>query len=255
MDKIKILVIEDEADVRLNLNTILVEEGYIVITASDGITGLKKAQDEKPDLILCDIAMPGIDGYGVIDELSCNKLTQAIPFIFLTAKVEKEDIRKGMQLGADDYILKPFRIDDLLQAIKTRLKRIELLKSEAVINDENINKTKYDYDDKIFIQYKNKPQIIAIKDIVYINSDNQYTLLYMKDKKDYLIRKSISEWESVLPDKNFLRIHRSTIINSEYIVGIEKWFHSTFQIYLKDISEPFISSKRFSSIIRKNKIE
>ncbi len=255
MSKIKILVVEDEIDVQLNIKTILLEEGYNVITASDGNTGVQLARNEKPDLILCDIAMPGVDGYGVIDKLAVNKCTQSIPFIFLTAKVEKEDIRKGMQLGADDYLFKPFKIDDLLTAIKARLKRFEILKSDAVINDENINKSKYNYDDKIFVQEKNKPQLIAIKEIVHINSENQYTLLNMFDKKSFLIRKSISEWESLLPEKKFLRIHRSTIINSEYIIRIEKWFNSTFQIYVKDIQKPFISSKRFSAIIRKNKME
>ena len=77
----------------------------------------------------------------------------------------------------------------------------------------------------------------------------------MTDKESYLIRKSISEWEELLPEKKFLRIHRSVIINSEYIVRIEKWFNSTFQIYIKNIEKPFISSKRFSSIIRKNKMK
>ena len=176
MSKTKILVIEDDIDVQLNLQTILLEEGFEVIKASNGINGIQLAQSDKPDLILCDISMPGVDGYRVIDELSKEKCTQSIPFVFLTAKVEREDIRKGMQLGADDYVLKPFRIDDLLLSIKTRLKRFEILKTEAVISEGNTKKSKYEFDEKIFVHAKNKPHIITIKDIAYITAENQYTV-------------------------------------------------------------------------------
>ncbi len=254
MDEVKILVIEDEEDVLINLTTILTEEGFKVVSAKKGVVGLQLAKSEKPDLILCDIAMPGMDGYTVFNELAKEKCTQSIPFIFLTAKVEKEDMRKGMQLGADDYVFKPFKIDDLLIAIRTRLKRIELLKTEAVIDSGNNNKSKYDFDDKIFVQAKDKPQLITIGDIVYIKAESQYTLLNMNDKKSFLIRKSISEWENLLPEKKFLRIHRSLIINADYIIRIEKWFNSSFQIYIKDIAKPFTASKRFSALIRKNKM-
>lgn len=128
MDNMKtILVIEDNTEIRENISEILELDSYNVITAADGKEGVAKAQNESPDLILCDIMMPNLDGYGVLHMLSRNPQTMRIPFIFLTAKTEKVDIRKGMSLGADDYIVKPFDETDLLNAIENRLKKFELI--------------------------------------------------------------------------------------------------------------------------------
>src|SRR6187402_3562660 len=118
----KILLIEDNSDVRENTAEILLLAGYIVDTAPNGKIGVELAQTEKPDLIICDIMMPELDGYGVLHILNKKTETAGIPFIFLTAKTEKTDIRKGMNLGADDYLTKPFDDTDLLNAIETRLR-------------------------------------------------------------------------------------------------------------------------------------
>ncbi|MFN0033764.1 MAG: response regulator [Saprospiraceae bacterium] len=124
----KILVIEDHPDVRENLAEILTLSGYEASTAENGKIGAAKAQEELPDLILCDIMMPELDGYGVLHILSRQAKTTDIPFIFLTAKAEKEDFRQGMSLGADDYITKPFDNVALLQTIESRLKKSERLR-------------------------------------------------------------------------------------------------------------------------------
>jgi len=121
----KILIIEDEPEMRRNLATILRLEAYQPLTADHGRAGVELALREKPDLILCDVMMPELDGYGVIEALRMNAATQATPFIFLTAKGEKPDIRAGMNLGADDYLTKPVPKGDLLSAIASRLKRAE----------------------------------------------------------------------------------------------------------------------------------
>ncbi|MCA6407955.1 MAG: response regulator, partial [Cytophagales bacterium] len=119
----KILIIEDNLEVRENTAEILELAQYKVITAENGKTGVELAIKGKPDLIICDIMMPVLDGYGVLHMLSKNPETAAIPFIFLTAKSEKSDYRKGMELGADDYITKPFDDTQLLNAIEIRLKK------------------------------------------------------------------------------------------------------------------------------------
>ncbi len=129
--KKKILVIEDQPDVRENLCEILSLSGYETVSAEDGKKGVEKAIAEKPDLILCDIMMPELDGYGVLHILSRNTVTADIPFIFLTALAEKNDFRKGMSLGADDYIVKPFDDTALLQTIEARLKKHERLREAA----------------------------------------------------------------------------------------------------------------------------
>lgn len=119
----KILLIEDNPEIRENTSEILSLANYNVLTAENGKIGVELAQKEKPDLIICDIMMPELDGYGVLHILSKNEQTASIPFIFLTAKTEKTDIRKGMNLGADDYLTKPFDDTDLLNAIETRLRK------------------------------------------------------------------------------------------------------------------------------------
>jgi DNA-binding NarL/FixJ family response regulator len=121
----KILIIEDEPQMRRNLATILGLENYAVICAADGVHGVELARAESPDLILCDVMMPGQDGYGVLQQLRAESRTAMIPFIFLTAKGEKTDQRAGMNLGADDYLAKPVATDDLLAAITARLQREE----------------------------------------------------------------------------------------------------------------------------------
>jgi DNA-binding response OmpR family regulator len=121
--KKKILLIEDNPDVRENTCEILELAGYTVVTAPDGKVGVDLAQKDHPDLVICDIMMPELDGYGVLHILSKKPETAAIPFIFLTAKTEKTDIRKGMNLGADDYLTKPFDDTDLLNAIEARFRK------------------------------------------------------------------------------------------------------------------------------------
>ncbi len=127
----KILVIEDNPDLRENLAEILVLSGYEASTAENGKIGALKAQTDLPDLILCDIMMPELDGYGVLHILSRQAETADIPFIFLTAKAEKEDFRRGMSLGADDYITKPFDDVALLQTIESRLQKSERLRKAS----------------------------------------------------------------------------------------------------------------------------
>ena len=139
-----ILVIEDNTDVRENIEEILQLSNYTVTTAINGKEGVKKAKEVKPDLILCDIMMPELDGYEVLYMLSKDLATAAIPFIFLTAKAEKSDFRKGMGMGADDYLTKPFDEMDLLQAIENRLKKYEALAIPGAKGDldEFINKAR-----------------------------------------------------------------------------------------------------------------
>jgi DNA-binding NarL/FixJ family response regulator len=119
----KILVIEDEPEMRRNLTTVLRLEKFHPLHAENGRVGVELAKKERPDLILCDVMMPELDGYGVIAALRGDAKTAAIPFIFLTAKGEKPDIRAGMNLGADDYLTKPVAKSDLLDAIRSRLER------------------------------------------------------------------------------------------------------------------------------------
>ncbi|WKK76991.2 response regulator [Marivirga salinae] len=135
----KILVIEDNIEMRENISDILTLASYEILTASNGREGVVLAQQNIPDLILCDIIMPELDGYGVLHILSKDKKTSDIPFIFLTAKAEKADFRIGMNLGADDYITKPFEGLDLLNVIEKRLQKNYLLKTSFQQGSLGIN--------------------------------------------------------------------------------------------------------------------
>ncbi len=119
----KILVIEDEPEMRRNITALLRYKEYEPIAAENGCLGVEMARREKPDLILCDVMMPELDGFGVLRALQADSKLALIPFIFLTAKGEKDDLRSGMNLGADDYLTKPVANNDLVQAIEARLSR------------------------------------------------------------------------------------------------------------------------------------
>jgi DNA-binding NarL/FixJ family response regulator len=123
METKKILLIEDHPQMRENLILMLEMEGFAVVWAAQGLRGLELARSEAPDLILCDVMMPGLDGHGVLQALRAAPQTATIPFIFLTAKGEKLDQRAGMNLGADDYLVKPVGKEELLAAISARLQR------------------------------------------------------------------------------------------------------------------------------------
>ncbi|MFN0077103.1 MAG: response regulator [Prosthecobacter sp.] len=124
-----LLVIEDEAQMRRSIVTALRLKGYHVLEAANGTEGLAQARLHRPTIILCDVSMPGMNGHGVLSSLRSDPATAAAPFIFLTARGSAEDIRTGMNLGADDYLPKPFTVQELLCAIETRLRRVRELQS------------------------------------------------------------------------------------------------------------------------------
>jgi len=125
----KLLIIDDHDDIRENVAEILTLANYQVYTAENGNKGVEKALKEKPDLIICDITMPEMDGYGVLEQLRKNDETAFTPFIFLSARTEKSDLRKGMNMGADDYLTKPFDDTELLTAVEARLKKYDVLRT------------------------------------------------------------------------------------------------------------------------------
>jgi CheY-like chemotaxis protein len=120
-----VLVIEDEAPLRANLVRILSAEGYQVVAAADGDEGVQRVRESRPDAVICDILMPRLDGFGVLAALRSRPETAAIPFIFLTASADKVDLARGLQSGANEYVTKPFKIADLLAAVKRLLPKDE----------------------------------------------------------------------------------------------------------------------------------
>ena len=179
-----ILLIDDNAEVRMVITEVLELANYRVIVAEDGKNGILQAKETKPDLIICDIMMPVMDGYAVIHSLQKFPETQSIPFIFLSAKAERTDIRKGMELGADDYITKPLSSpEELLNAVESRLKKSELLKKELGAGLEGLNNLMISVNGKDLksMTEEGSSQKFKKRQIVY-NEGNHPKYLYFVEK-------------------------------------------------------------------------
>ncbi|HSE41418.1 MAG TPA: diguanylate cyclase, partial [Acidobacteriota bacterium] len=139
----KILIVDDSEPIRTSLAAMLAAENYIALVAENGKIGVEVARKEIPDLILCDVQMPMLDGYGVLNQLRSDGATSAIPFVFLTGRIEQEQIREGMNLGADDYLTKPFRREELVRTVTARLARRALIEdrytAEIRVAEEKLN--------------------------------------------------------------------------------------------------------------------
>ncbi|NBB23149.1 response regulator [Runella sp. CRIBMP] len=192
-----ILLIEDNEIIRENTADILELAGYQVYVAENGKVGVEKAIAVKPDLVICDIMMPVLDGYGVLQIFNQNPELAGTPFIFLTAKTERTDLRKGMDLGADDYLMKPFDESDLLRSIEVRLNKIAHLKPSAnpvpvpPVQEDNLNRflqeTYHEGKFQSFITDR-KPHVIPKKQYVYLEGDEPIRLFYLKSGQVKTVR-------------------------------------------------------------------
>ena len=180
-----IMLIEDNIDIRENMSEIMSLASYNVLTAENGKIGVELASEHKPDLIICDIMMPVLDGYGVIHMLQKNPDTQSIPFIFLTAKAERSEMRRGMELGADDYITKPFNGTELLNAIESRLKKSDQIREKlSGINGLNtlINTVSGKEALKEFIANRSVSKFKK-KQVIYTEGNHPHRLYYVESGK------------------------------------------------------------------------
>ena len=182
----KILVIEDNQEVREILEEVLELSGYEVATAEDGAIGAKNAIASPPDLIICDVMMPKLDGFGVLNILSKKPETADVPFVFLTAKAEKDDFRRGMNLGADDYITKPFYKDELLQVIETRLKKSERLKKVFDGTESGLSRFMDEakgHEDLKKLSVDRKTKSFKSKEVIFFEEDHPKYLYFIKSGK------------------------------------------------------------------------
>lgn len=245
-----ILLIEDDFSIRKMIRDFLELQNFSVITSENGLIGLELAQKIIPDLIISDIMMPVMDGYNLKQKLSNNPVTATIPFIFLTSKADRKNIRKGMELGADDYLFKPFNMDELAASIETQLEKRGLLLIKFSKSNENKTKTDYKYNEHVLLKIHGNPSFVLINSIVYILADEKYTKVFLSSNEKLLISKSLKDWEELLPSSNFIRIHRSTIVNINFIQKVDKWFQRSYKVKLKNIDEPLFISRRYYSKLR-----
>lgn len=249
----KILVVEDEDIIRKMVIDILTRNGYKPVGAENGKAGIDMAFSEMPDMIICDVMMPGADGYEVLKKLQKNKSTASIPFIFITAKADRLEVRKGMESGADDYITKPFTDDELVRAIKIQFRKAAYKYSAQKKKHERVeslqSRKRLSETGHIFLDVNKEPQLMKISSLIYITSLGDYSKIFTENGR-IIVRRSMKNWERILPDSTFIRIHRSTIINMDYIEKIEKWFNRAYKLYLKGTHEPFIISRRYITRLR-----
>ncbi len=212
-----ILVIEDDPSIRESIAELLETRNYIVQIAIDGLDGIKKAKEIRPDLIVCDVMMPGADGYAVVDAVRKEKELTEVPFIFLSAKAQFVDLRKGMNLGADDYLSKPFKSQELFEAIEARFKRNES-------GEKKLKKTKIELE-------KLNQQLLAISEanipVSIISTDPEGTILYFSKGAERLLGYTTDE---VVNLKSILSLYPE-----EEIIKYEKELKITLG---GEISEP-----------------
>lgn len=279
----KILIIEDDATIRSNLTDLLEEEGYRVITAAAAKPGLKLAKEENPDLIISDIILPDQDGFRILEEINKIKRLTAVPFIFLTAKADLQDLRRGMTQGAADYLTKPFDSAELLKVIKLRLEKAEEIKnhyqpqqsftepqqnsparrdtgshspgrdrSGRQAPENQTHSKQLDENGRIVLMINGRPVFIMLSNIVSITAENVYSNVFLKDSKPLLVRRSMKDWEEMLPQNIFTRIHRGTIINSGYILKVEKLSGRNFKVFMKHSDQTYIISQRYALKLKNN---
>ena len=201
MNRKKILVIEDNLEVRENLEEILELSGYEVMMAEDGTVGVDIAAREKPDLIICDVMMPRLDGFGVLNILSKRPETASVPFIFLTAKAEKADFRRGMNLGADDYITKPFYKDELLAVIETRLRKSDQLRKHFDRTDQGLTafiNAARGYEELRKLSEQRKTKLYRKRENVYEEGDYPRYLYFIKSGKIKIFKTNESGKEYII---------------------------------------------------------
>ena len=199
----KILLIEDNKYVRENTADILELANYEVLVAENGKIGVDLAKQFRPDLVLCDIMMPELDGYGVLEALGKNRSTSDIPLIFLTAKTDRSEVRLGMNLGADDYLTKPFEEKELLDALASRLRKSDFLKAEIAKNMEGFHK--FLDEASQYSDLENLPKNYTLKDynkkdIIFWEGDNAHSLYFI--------------------EKGSVKTYKSTESGKEFVTGI-----------------------------------
>lgn len=202
----KVLLIEDDTILRETTAELLELSDYEVRTASDGEKGVQTAKEYLPEVIVCDIMMPELDGYGVLKRLSQDQKTKGIPFIFLSAKTERKDIRKGMELGADDYLTKPFEEHELLGAIESRLAKMAILKDSGVATESTTSGT--DQEMCTIHQLKN-----------YIDDNGEETNYAVGET---IYRERMHSNTAYLVLKGVVKTHKLDEMGKELITGIYK---------------------------------
>jgi two-component system, LytTR family, response regulator len=230
------LIVDDERLSRKELVTMLsgYEKILVVGEAEDVPSAMKAIKELNPDVIFLDIQMPGQSGFELIENSEIDT-----KIIFVTAY--DEFAIRAFEVNALDYLLKPVNPERLRNSIE----RLEISESIKVNENKKIN-----YQDRLFLLINSHYKFLKVNSVLSITSAGDYTEILTTDGLRGLTHKSMAEWEQRLPENYFCRIHRSTIINMEYIERTEEWFNQSLRIYVKGVQIPFVMSRRYAAKIK-----
>ncbi len=228
------LIVDDERLARTDLKKMLLdyENIRVVGEAEDVPSAIKAIEEHKPDLIFLDIQMPGESGFDLLDRIEFQS-----KIIFITAYAEYA--LRAFDVNAMDYLLKPVNPERLKAAIDKLDDQDNSFQVHSAVD------RKLDYDDSLFLLLNSSMKFLKVRTIVSICALRDYSEITTTSGRKGLTQKSMKEWEKRLPEHHFCRIHRSTIVNMEYIDRLEEWFNYSFRVYLKGIEEPYIMSRRY----------
>ena len=233
--KIKVLIVDDEQPARMMIRRLLDGRSEIEIVGEceNGLEAVAAILSKEPNLVFLDVQMPEVDGFAVIESLTAKPL----PHIVFVTAYDQYAVR-AFEVNALDYLLKPVNPERLAQAI------------ERLSITNNTPEKTLEYDDFLFINTGRQSKFIKINRIKLISAADVYSEVFTDDGAKLLLLKPLAEWEQTLPQKNFMRIHRSTIVNLEYVERVEKWFNYSYQIHLRGVGEPFVISRRYAARLK-----
>ncbi len=237
MIPLKSIIVDDEWLVREELKTMLAQYPQIEVMgeAANVPQAIELVKEIKPDVIFLDIQMPGASGFDLLDQTDINS-----KIIFVTAY--DQYALKAFEVNALDYLLKPIQKKRLAKAVQ-RLLTTDKLTSRVI--------QKLGYDDVIYVLVNGSLKFIKVSLLKCIIAEGNYSYIYYKDRTKDLVSKTLQQWEEILPDDYFVRIHRSTIVNFEYVEQVKKRRNYTHLVYVRDIEKPFIMSRRYAAKLKK----
>jgi CheY-like chemotaxis protein len=247
-----ILLIDDDETLRQTVADILTFEGYKVWTAAGGVEGLTKARAAAPDLILCDIVMPGLLGYDVYAEIQQDERLAEVPVVFLSGLADQAQVRRGMNFGVDDYLTKPVSKRDLLEAVATRIEKSQKVKERT---RRRIWRVRMEArgtaatGQRITLSCPPVTRVVRLADIVTISAYGEYSTVTTTDGSPIMVRKALRTWQQELPELLFARVHRSQILNVSQVKRWDRLPNRQIRIYLKGRDAPVLASCRYAAVL------
>lgn len=240
----KILIVDDDQQICQVLEQFLRKQGYEVAVANDGEQGLKTATAWLPDLMLCDLDMPGLDGQGVVTALRQDARLGEIPVIFLSACTERDQIRKSMNLGGDDFITKPAGLQEILETITARLARRQKQMLQRGRQSSKETQSVSPAPATVLIKDQNRQHYLQLSEVKAFMAFGEYANIFWGKDRHVLFRKALKQWQAELPPEQFVRVHRQAIVNLAFLDFVEKDAKGKTLIHLKDFKEVIPVSER-----------